>query len=298
MFNEMSTLWHIYPPDLGKHEPIWIHGIAHYRCQVPGADCPNCGPGASGRVHLFHCPLLIAQEIEEVYSQCGCLPWNEFLRYKGRWQAALKETGIDAEIKPGDTFLPLEWKVPTRAKLSLFWPGLAIVVGRELCLRLQTNAISGIVVDPVAVRSVGILDATFPIPQWLNTQCAEPEELVEFAPKTEVAIGDTSYFSLHTIANSYHKWLEEVSNRIEICALCDRRKVPRSVEIEMSINRSQYRKRCILPFKYTFPVDVFQSHIYDSGIIVNDRTFNMLNENDLRNCEYRQIAVVSSTDRA
>jgi len=290
----MTTLWHL-SPNVPKHsERLWHYGSGNFKYQVPGINCPNCGPGGGGnaKLHSIECPSMIRKEIEALQGDSPCLTPSQFARAKRRWEAGLHFSNYDQEIDPGDSFPPFLWRIPTIPRYNIYWLFFATILAEALASRLLDKRVTGIALLRVSPLRVGAFEVEDKIPEALFNQCNEPEDIMELVPALSQSEDLGQFFYLFASGSSLELWKRENVANVTVCGVCKRMAIPKQIEIERSKARSRYRGRKEIPLQYCFASDIFHSHIYEDGFIISPRVLDLLNEADLRNCKVSKLKVV------
>ncbi|MBN1852508.1 MAG: hypothetical protein JW829_07275 [Pirellulales bacterium] len=292
-----EKLWHIFEADTANVE--FNNGIGQHPFGLPGVNCPKCGPNSGFRRLPFECPPEIRDEVMAVYKRNACLPVDEFQRHTDRWQAILRDRGFNKSLNPGDDFQPFIWETLTPPHLDYYWLLHTFIVSQRIADIIKDNQVAGVTLHPVVLARVGLLRSieSEEIPWEYWSKCNEPEDMYDVVPHADDPSVFGQFYTLVIAHDTRESTLiDELGDRIKKCPICGYIKMSQQIEIEINKQRSYFRKRNILPKRYTFPVDIFRSHIYYSGFIVRERVYELLKDVGFRNCRTRQISVVSDEE--
>lgn len=281
-----SQLWWIAQPERQYYDHLYIDGTVSHQYRLPGLKCSICTCwGGGSRILPFESPSIYRPEIARL-SELGWLPIERFDEYRTRWEHELQKEGHEIKLKPGDSFQPGEWRVPSSPRFNLFWPNLTMVASDRLAKAFEQEGISGISFHPMVLTKVGKRQPVLPIP---DSVVEDPHNLFGNLPYYENPAECGTFHEIILNNHTRDVLFAEEQRAGRVCERCgDMKNVMSEKQLE---EENALRESKVIPRKYTYEVDVFGSHIFH-GLILNDRAYQLLGRLGAENYEATPIAII------
>src|SRR5690349_8888354 len=107
----MESLWRIYRPDAEWYKTVFVNGELITGPHLPGVACPACGRIGRCDPISCECPPEIQDEVASLGGLEGRVNARDFHSLASRWEATLRQRGINTRLGPGDYFRPTRWRI-------------------------------------------------------------------------------------------------------------------------------------------------------------------------------------------
>lgn len=248
---------------------IDLNGLGNFKYALPGVECNVCGEAWTGhRILPFSCPETF-QKNKYLTEPC-CISLDHFNKLKQSIENYLIANGLDIELLPGDSFLPMQLKFSSEPISDFLWPspGTIVVPGKVRELFMQSN-ITGMTYCESVVQKVG--DKT----RGMRGQATEPEDSIDLTARHKREIEFSPLFQLVLTSPSVRPVGFEVISKCEACGFEEFSGGDEEVVLDTST-----------PLKS----DIFQieGSLY---IAINQKLADLIVSSKLTNCEIHEIAI-------
>ena len=207
-------VWEMSDPGYGDYRHIFVDGLAEHPFGVPGIDCPECSSWGGCRVLSVECPARF-REHDNVRSRWP-IPIKAHCELRTEIEEELTAQGCEVELRPGDSFQPIEVDFPTTPILDFFWPSLMLVVSERARQLFERNGVRGVEFCPAVIRQVG---KAYPFDRIVLPESGEPEDLIEIAEKEKEP---ERFGPLYEMVISAQSARPRIAKVLSSCKLCGR----------------------------------------------------------------------------
>ena len=277
------VLWSIAQPDREYYDRLFIDGRLLYRFWLPGVKCDLCDDITSRyRLLPLACPSEWRAEITRL-NEIGWLPYERFAEYKRRWEHEMQPYLQGITLRTGDQFQPAEWSVPSLPQFDVFWPSFSLICSNRLVDALTARKITGATFHSVTLVKVGASDATLPFP---DSAVNDVSNLFGNLPYLEHLDECGKFYNTIATMHSAEQWHVEQRAAGHACARCDHVRAA----VDRTERENEWREMQVVPRRYTYNSDIFQSHIY--GWLLSERAFDTLSDVTRQNYNAMRVDVV------
>lgn len=154
---------------------IFVNGLGEFPYSLPGVTCPVCKDSWAGIRRISHyLPESLRERIRSVKPN---IPSAKFKPLALEIMRGLSKEGITSyDPLPGDSFLPLVARFPSRPRYDFLWPALGCAVVSPRVKRVfEKNDVTGVSFHDIEVKAIGAMepDREPPMPS-----SGEPEDII------------------------------------------------------------------------------------------------------------------------